>query len=310
MATRAHVDVWLWLAGSALVTAAVAPGCAVESNATSSGAGVGPLPPSDAATFPGDASACRPGDVETYQPGAYHRAAGAWQGVCSPAQITGFYDMCLGPQKSKVDCDGFVSAMTTGPCAACILTPEGASHDGPLINHGGFLTANIAGCIELTDSSGLSCAKALQALGGCELAACKANCPVHDSPSRMAYDACAVQADSAGCRMYDPAATCIYAEPDAGLTTGCLQQTFPEFYAAVVPLFCGAPPDWLEGGTPPQFDASSDAGRPPTMDSSSSVDATLDATTTDSAMDVRSDAPGDARAGDARLDAPGDAAKE
>lgn len=310
MVPRAHVNFWLWLACSALVTAAVTQGCAVASNASSAPGGIGQMPPGDAATLPGDASACRPGDVETYQPGAYHRAAGAWQGVCSSAQMTTFYDMCLGPQKSKVECDAFVSGATTGPCAACILTPEGASHDGPLINHGGFLTANIAGCIELTDSSGLSCAKALQALGGCELAACKANCPVRDSASRLAYDTCALQANGAGCRSYDLAATCIYAEPDAGLTAGCLQQTFPEFYAAVVPLFCGAPPNWLEGGTPPPFDASSssDAAQPPTPDAA--VDATLDAATTaDSATDARSDAPGDART-DARLDAPADTARE
>src|SRR4029077_6153484 len=137
---------------------------------------------------PGDASACRPGDVATYRPAPYHLAAAAHKGACDAMQIADFYKQCLGPQKTSAQCSAFMSDKTTGPCAACIVTSETADHYGPVIDHSGFVTANVAGCIELTDPSGVSCAKSVQALNGCELAACEANCPVHDAPSRSAYD--------------------------------------------------------------------------------------------------------------------------
>ena len=124
-----------------------------------------------------------------------------------------------------------------------------------------------------------------------------------DPTSRLAYDTCALQAAHGGCQSYDMAAACRYAEPDVGPTAGCLIQTFHEFYDAVVPLFCGAPPNTLEGGIQPSFDAS------PDVISHASPDATVDA---------RADASGDARTDaatvaptDGSTDAPAaDAAKE
>jgi hypothetical protein len=253
MVLHVRLALWPWLFLSALFAIAVAQGCAslTESGFSGGGGDGGETSSLDARlpNPPGDANACRPGDVETYQPTAYHPAAGAGQGVCTSTAIARFYDACLGPQATAGACDGFRS--TDGACAACILTPETASFDGPVIKHGALATANVAGCIELTDLGGLPCAKAVQALDGCELFACEANCPVHDQASAHAYDACATQAslDRAGCLQYGMAATaCTNAELDGGPAALCVGRTFPDFYFAVVPLFCGSPSPGREGG--------------------------------------------------------------
>jgi hypothetical protein len=294
--------VWPWLLCLTFFPIVAADGCAAGFGTSggfpwdggSSGSSDAPPPPT------GDSSACRPGDVETFQPAPYHPATAAWQGVCSPDAIAGFYDACIGPQRTSAACDAFTSDKTTGPCAACILPPDGASHDGPLINHGTFITANVAGCLELTDRSILPCARVVAALGGCELAACQANCPVHDSASLEAFDTCAGQADHAGCKSYAIAAACISAG-DAGQSAMCLIPSFPDLYNAVAPLFCGAPPPGLDGGVLPEFDSSTDAG-------AGTVDATMDAPA-DARVDVRSDAPRDAPA-ESRADGSADAAME
>jgi hypothetical protein len=292
--------VWPWLLCSALFPIVVADGCAVSAISDLGPPWDGGLSGSDdmPASPPGDSSACRPGDVETFQPLSYHPAAAAWQGVCSPDAIAGFYAACIGPERTSTACDAFMSDKTTGPCAACILTPDTASHDGPLISHQTFITANVAGCIELTDRGSLYCAKVVQALGGCELAACQANCPVNDSASLAAYDACAGQADIAGCQSYAMLAACVDAG-DAGQSAKCLTASFPDFYNQVVPLFCGAPPPGLDGAVLPEFDASTDA-------SSAAADA---AAAMDGSNDARIDAPQDAPI-DARTDESADVATE
>jgi hypothetical protein len=229
-------------------------------------------------TAAGDANACAPGDVGAFQPDAYHPATAAWQNVCRPEHITGFYDACLGPHASAAACALFEADPVAGRCASCILTPDAASHYGPLIDHGTFITTNVAGCIELTDPQGLVCARSLQALAACELAACEANCPVLDAATRASYDACAAQADQNGCQTYTGLATaCVNAENDAGLVADCLIPVFADFYTAVVPLFCGAPD--VDASVPP-FDASAgfEAGPSPS-------DASLDE------PDVRSPPP-------------------
>src|ERR1700690_717843 len=213
-----------WIFSSALLAFVGADGCAASSandSATGSDAAPGFGAPTDdggasGSMFPtGDASACRPGDVETYQPSAYHFAAAAWRGVCvieGPAgngQDRLFFDKCLAVDATPDGCAAFQADAANADCAKGLLPPASTtSHDGygPLINHGTFITTNVAGCIELTDPSALSCAKAVQALGGCELRACEANCPVHDPTSRAAYDTCASHADHAGCQSYDMAA--------------------------------------------------------------------------------------------------------
>jgi hypothetical protein len=247
-----------------------------------------------------DATACRPGDVQTYQPMTYHPATAAGQGLCradssAADPIRLFYDACLGAQATAAACIAFQTDKATKACAECILTSDSKSYYGPLIDHGGFITTNVAGCIELTDRSGLSCAKALQALQGCELAACEANCPVHDAPSRTAYDACAVSADHMGCQSYGTAARCTATENDASLAASCLFPDFQDFYNAVVPLFCGTPHSRNDAAGAAEADASIDA-------SQTGPDAAL--------VDNASDGPGDASTDATPAEASIDAAKD
>jgi hypothetical protein len=228
-----------------------------SSSGSSSGAGSGSS--SGGGVF-SDANACSPGSVQTFQPGPYRPATAAWQGACVATSlgdpIQAFYDACLGNSATNDLCAAFATDYTA--CAACILTPDTADHYGPLINHGGFVTGNIAGCLELTDPGQLSCAKSVQALSQCELASCQANCPVADAPSLDAYNACAAQADETGCMSFSTAASCADWLPDASGAAACLVSDFKQFYDAVVPLFCGSPPPpmMIDAG------ASFDAGAP------------------------------------------------
>jgi hypothetical protein len=191
-----------------------------------------------------DSSSCQPADVETYVPGPYHPAAAAYQGACTADQIREFYDDCFGPDAGTATCAAFSSDAGTSACAACILTPDTASTYGPLVDHHGtFITSNVAGCIQLILPGDLSCATAEAALVGCELAACEANCPVSDSATRAAYDACTSQADGAGCQSYGQMASCVQSLEDAGPNAASPVENcslpFDAFYQAVVPIFCG-----------------------------------------------------------------------
>jgi hypothetical protein len=181
-----------------------------------------------------------------------------------------------------------MSDKATSACAACIVTTESADFYGPVIDHGGFVTPNVAGCIELTDHSQYTCAENVQALTGCELAACEANCPVHDAASRAAYDACAAQAAQGGCTAFATAAKCADALQDGGPAANCLLPMFQDFYNAVVPLFCGSAPQRPDAGL--SFDAANE-------DASVALDAVADgpAPAGDSSLDALVDSQADAQ---------------
>jgi hypothetical protein len=209
-----------------------------------------------------DANACMPGDVQTYRPDAYHPASGSGQGACTDVAAAGFYDGCLGPNATSATCDAF--RRDHAACVSCLLTPESAARYGALVDHGTFVTANVAGCVELEDPAALSCAKSVQALDGCELASCKANCAVHDAASLNDFEACTDQADQGGCQAYVAATnTCVQSEEEAGSTasqgaTECVtraQKDFKSFYDLAAMLFCGPPPPDAGGGAPPPADA-------------------------------------------------------
>jgi hypothetical protein len=231
------------------------------------------------------ATSCHPGSVETFVAPAYRHATSAGQGVCDPTAIADYYASCLASGASKSTCEGFSDSRPHSECAACITTVEAAPAYGPLILVDGFFQANVAGCIELEDPTDRLCAMAQQALSDCELAACAVNCPVTDQASFAAYQACAAQADGAGCQAYYATAQCLSAEVDAGDAgpeRACLAPDFRTFYNAIVPLFCGVVQS--DGGGPgvdaDVSDAPSDAG------------ATMDT------------APNDAGSGDGEAEAP------
>ena len=190
----------------------------------------------------GDASSCQVGAVDTYVPGLYQPATGAWQGVCvaSGQDLIGqYYDACFGNDATPAACGAFkATSSETAMCAACILTPVSATRLGPIIDYGGFVGRNTAGCIQLADPDGMPCATAVQALTGCELQACQANCPVTSVASLQAYLQCAADADSSGCASYSAMASCGQAL-DGGPASICDSAAFKDFYDAVVPLFCG-----------------------------------------------------------------------
>jgi hypothetical protein len=123
--------------------------------------------------------------------------------------------------------DGGLADPDTGPvtdaCASCLVTPAATDGGlGPAIQ-GAIVVANVAGCIEIADTSevGLSCAQAVQAAWQCTEYAC-ATCPVTDDPSRQSYFACANAAATGVCAAYTAtASTCIANERyDGGVDGG------------------------------------------------------------------------------------------
>jgi len=227
----------------------------------SSGTDGGGSSSSSSGGFNGDADSCEPGSLATFRPAAYHPASGAGQGLCLPGAqgdpIASFYQACLGADATIDGCNAFTKM--NAACVGCILTPETAPKYGPILDHGGFVTANVAGCLELAgdeqaDASELSCAKTVQALAGCELAACEANCAVHDAASLAEYDACATTVEAAGCQMYATAAACADSETEASALGAACLGDFETFYQVVVPAFCGAP-TVVDGGAVPSPDA-------------------------------------------------------
>ena len=248
-------------AGGCSVATAGNEGPATYDGSSGSDAGVGGSSSSGGFTG-GDADSCEPGSLATYRPPKYTPASGAGQGLCVPGAqgdpIPAFYQACLGPQATVDGCNTFTQM--NAACVACILTPETAPTYGPILDHGGFVTANVAGCLELAgdeqpDASELSCAKTVQALAGCELAACEANCAVHDAASLEAYDACATGVEAAGCEMYANAAACADSEGEASALGAACLADFATFYQVVVPAFCG-PPAGTDAGAVPPPDAS------------------------------------------------------
>ena len=277
---------------SCLLALTIGIGCApltVESSSGGADGGVlvndgAPGPDDDAASgFAPDGGSCGPGDVATYHP-TYH-AANVQIGACDAGQVQSFFDACFGSTKSTSDCQDFRTKYPT--CASCIITPESATTYGPIIDHTGFVSTNVAGCIEVTVAevgtaadagvAELTCAHAVEALAGCELAACEANCAVHDATSLSEFSQCTRSADGAGCGTFSAAASCVNPESDAAvpIPSACVQSDFAAFYAAIVPLFCVAPPPLDAGASSFDAGASSydaDAGAPPPDDAAATPD--------------------------------------
>jgi hypothetical protein len=206
------------------------------------GAWDGAVHPSDgSAVIEVDASSCHPGDVSTYVAPPY-RPALVSPGACGPlgqgSGIQQFYTECLGTSATPTQCVSYSLAYAS--CAACMVTPGTADRYGPYVDVGGALLPNVAGCIELVDSSpdALACAKALQAQAGCERAACAANCPVYDSASLAAYHACAAAADEGGCQVFAVSTVCAGVQGDAGPAALCFGSS-QDFFNVAAPFFCG-----------------------------------------------------------------------
>jgi hypothetical protein len=215
-----------------------------------------------------DAAQCAPGDVTTYQP-VYHPAA-VNPGACTDMQtVADIYAACFGDKKDAGLCQKKQQDAATAACVSCIVTPDTSKNYGPLIEHGGFVSANVGGCIQLAlniaptlgqpecqdaAASELVCAQAVQALDGCEVAACSANCSVTGTNASLtSYEGCANAADQGGCSSFAQAATCEW--PDSGgggcgLPHYCTALGFQDFFFGAVPLFCLPAPPPVDAGAP------------------------------------------------------------
>ena len=285
----------------------LAGGCGALSSSNDSGSG-GPWdaqsPDGGHTGLPGDANACTPGNVQTFVPNGY-RSANPVSGACTLDQITQYYDNCFGIASSPAACAAFTRASINTTCSGCVLTSTTATAYGPLLGTGALVQTNVAGCIELTEPSLVSCARSVQARSACEAAACSANCPVSASdPSTLAaYDACTVAAGQDGCSTVAYPVPCLgVMDAEAGPYVGCLAGSFADYYEYAVPLFCGPnalPPPPEEDGGPADAATSDDA------ESSPSDAVALDASAADAARDgsPNDGAPSDAERGDAARDA-------
>jgi hypothetical protein len=287
------------LATATVVLASVAGCGTVTASAVTSPSGGGDAAAGGSSALGpnGDGSSCQPGNVANYMPAAYQTATGAWQGVCvddGQDLIGQYYDACFGDSATPAACSAFKTmSPASAACAACILTPASAASLGPIIDYGGFVVKNTAGCIQLVDTYGMPCATAVQVLTGCELQACQANCPVTSSASLDDYYNCAQDADDTGCASYYAMAACSQAL-DGGPASICTAPAFKDFYDAVVPLFCGqrATLD-VDGATvyPPFADAAvtdagpADAAEDGAVISTSVIDAAADASYVDVGAD-------------------------
>jgi len=278
------------LATATVVLASVAGCGTVTASAVTSPSGGGDAAAGGSSALGpnGDGSSCQPGNVANYMPAAYQTATGAWQGVCvddGQDLIGQYYDACFGDSATPAACSAFKTmSPASAACAACILTPASAASLGPIIDYGGFVGKNTAGCIQLVDTYGMPCATAVQVLTGCELQACQANCPVTSAASLDSYYDCARDADGTVCASYGAMAACSQAI-DAGPASICSSAAFKDFYDAVVPLFCGQrATSYVDAATiyPPFTDAALPDGSP----SSTAGDA---AVISESALDAAAD---------------------
>jgi hypothetical protein len=311
----------------AVTLASLGQGCSVAGLSSSGAEGDGSPGGDDGGSSSGggsgDATACQPGDVRTFAPQAYTGASPPWQDACSAEQLQQAFRDCFDPKTlTPAACTAFRDPDGgTGVCAACLIVPVSATTFGPFIDHGAYVAENASGCLELTDPGpgGLTCAKAQQALDGCELAACAAFCPAYDIASRLGLDECMKAAAAGGCQMFAQQASCAASAVEAGRAAQCTGLLLQDFFLAVAPLFCGAPP--APDGSAPPSDASGtsndagnggDAGGPADAGGGHDAggDASTDAPSSDALLPEGAPRDGTASDGPSGSDARADAAAD
>lgn len=189
-----------------------------------------------------DATTCEPPDIASFVPPAYVPPTAAYQGLCTPQQIDAYFAACLSLSHTQASCDAISGSNASAidrACAACILTKSTDVAYGPIITHAGVVSINVAGCMALVDANGgASCARAYQVETACEDFMCGHPCPV-DMCNFMCYPQCVQSVRRNECTRYANAAACADVEADAGAPFCFGPMTFEEYYARIVPLFCG-----------------------------------------------------------------------
>jgi hypothetical protein len=191
-----------------------------------------------------DAGPCPPAPVTSFKP-AWKPPIASKSGACSSAQISDFYDACLGASSVAAGCTAYVQSNAT--CAACLQSDEGDPEYGPVVWHANrtYYTTNIAGCIadEQSDGGTSGCGAAYQAVVQCKETACTA-CLSASNPDFARYSAC--EEDAIGeCSAFTTTLTseCGTALKDpTNVVAACIPpatDSAEDAYLRLAPIFCG-----------------------------------------------------------------------
>jgi hypothetical protein len=226
----------------------------------------------------GDAagSTCpNPADISSWTPPAYVPAKNS-PGACAPGDVAAYDAACVNTTtKSTSACDSFKSANAT--CVACLVSQQGDSSWGPIVQWPGIINLNLGGCLELA-AGDATCAKAVETAAACPHAACDAVCPVTsgDATSFANWQQCEQVAVADACGLYEQAANCMVTDP-AAISSVCQptqSDTFDSLLLRIAPVFCGGGEAGAgEAGPAPEGGASeagaTDASEAATSDSAS-----------------------------------------
>lgn len=155
------------------------------------------------------ATDCTPYLPPGYQDPAYVPPVGVHMKVCTPSQITEFWDVCFGDKAGGQSCVNFQSAHPD--CFGCLLTVRGAAKWTAIVSFFSLNQANTTGCMEANGQA--DCAKKVQALQQCQHFACIASCP-WDGLEAISLLACKEAAAESACAAQNgPAAACLASLP-------------------------------------------------------------------------------------------------
>lgn len=186
--------------------------------------------------------------------------------ACSATQVAGLYNGCYLSTSTSSTCQAFTGNAANATCYKCMVSTFGADTSyGALIQIGGVVYANIAGCIALVtgDTSGTGCGAKNQAVTDCETLACQDNCPsVTDQTTFTEYTNCTTAADKGACDTYVTAECNLQDAGADGSATAYAtcenHSSFQDYYNAMAAVFCG---DYAvsDAGTDAASDATNDA---------------------------------------------------
>jgi hypothetical protein len=215
------------------------PPDAMESGGACTAVASSPAPAHGGPACPqADSSTCWPHDATAFAAN-WVPAIGAHLGVCTAAQVSGYYSACEDTTvATKASCDAWTQA--NAACFACLYTPASAASYGAIIGFSQEETANEAGCLALVEACNLPCAQAMLALNQCEEGACGTpNCTDYAS-----FSQCTTQADTCStCSDYVTPASCsqsiLGSDHPAATICGISAITFKDTFTAIATFMCG-----------------------------------------------------------------------
>jgi hypothetical protein len=203
-----------------------------------------PTTPADAGaggTCGPTSGACVPGNVSAYLP-SFKPPTGAYQGRCTQAQISSYYNECFASTSTTQTCQTWT--MANADCNACLENKETDPAWAAIVDlDNNSVQVNVPGCIALLEPCNVQCAEAYQAWLRCEQAACESNCPVGtDTQSFTNYANCTCAADQGGCSRWVTQCFKGLAGPLHPASICVTPTDFQTYFMNIAPLFCGSPP--------------------------------------------------------------------